>query len=268
MNDFRKQFSPKELGERASGWIKQYAERKTGAQSLVVGISGGIDSALVSTLCAMTGITTYIVMLPIHSFVGHGSLSRLHATSLKKRFKNVKILEIDLTEIFDLFEKTMNNSKQSSELGLANSRSRLRMMTLYQIATAHSGIVVGTGNKIEDFGVGFFTKYGDGGVDISPIADFTKTEVREIARALEVIDEIINAAPTDGLWEDGRTDEDQIGATYPELEKAMEFAEENPFFSPEDLEKLSPREQEVLHIYLDRHRKNLHKMNPIPVFKI
>jgi NAD+ synthase len=268
MNDFRKQFSPKELGERASGWIKQYAERKAGAQSLVIGISGGIDSALVSTLCAMTGMPTYVVMLPIHSFVGHGSLSRLHAASLKKRFKNVKILEIDLTETFDLFEKTMNNSKQESELGFANSRSRLRMMSLYQVATTHSGIVVGTGNKIEDFGVGFFTKYGDGGVDISPIADFTKTEVREIARELGVIPEILFVSPTDGLWEDGRTDEDQIGATYPELEKAMEFAEENPFFSLEDLEKLSPREQEVLHIYLDRHRKNLHKMNPIPVFKI
>ena len=142
------------------------------------------------------------------------------------------------------------------------------MTALYQVATTHSGIVVGTGNKVEDFGVGFFTKYGDGGVDISPIADFTKTEVREIARALGVILDVIEAAPTDGLWEDGRTDEDQIGATYPELEKAMEFVEENPFFEREDLEKLSKREREVLEIYMKRHLQNLHKMNPIPVFKI
>jgi NAD+ synthase len=268
MKRYRDQFTPQQLGERASSWIKQYAEVKAHAKSLVVGISGGIDSSLVSTLCAMTGLPTYAVILPIRSFANHTELARKHAKDLKRKHKNVKVLEIDLTPAFDSFEKIMSNSRQESELGFSNSRSRFRMTALYQVATAHSGIVVGTGNKVEDFGVGFFTKYGDGGVDISPIADFTKTEVREIAKDLGVIPEVLEAPPTDGLWEDGRTDEDQIGATYLELEKAMEFLDENPFFEKEDAEKLSQREREVLQIYMERHLQNIHKMNPIPVFKI
>jgi NAD+ synthase len=253
-----------EVAQRTSDWIKQYASRAK-VESLVVGISGGIDSAVVSTLCCMTGINTYLVSMPIKQNKEHLKRAHDHTFDLVKRFPNAKRIEIDLTEHFNLFE----NSLLSTELSLANTRSRLRMTMLYQVASNCMGIVVGTGNKIEDFGVGFFTKYGDGGVDISPIADFTKTEVRALAKELEIIQEIQDAKPSDGLWDsEGKDDEDQLGATYEELEIAMKYADTNPFFTSAEFDSLPDREREVLSIYLKRHRANLHKMNPIPVFTL
>lgn len=257
-------FMSKEVAQRTSDWIKQYAS-KAKVESLVVGISGGIDSAVVSTLCCMTGINTYLVSMPIRQNKEHLKRAHVHAIDLVKRFSNVKSLELDLTEHFNLFETSL----LSTELSLANTRSRLRMTMLYQVASNCMGIVVGTGNKVEDFGVGFFTKYGDGGVDISPIADFTKTEVRALAKELNIIEEIQIAKPSDGLWDlEGKDDEDQLGATYEELEIAMKYADNNQFFTPDEFDSLPEREREVLSIYLKRHRENLHKMNPIPVFTL
>lgn len=254
-------FMSKSVAHRTSDWIKQYAER-SGVKYLVVGISGGIDSAVVSKLCAMTGIDTYIVSMPIHQNSEHLERAHTHARDLTS-YSNVHFVEYDLTKHFDLFSGTL----VSSDLALANTRSRLRMVTLYQLACTVGGIVVGTGNKIEDFGVGFFTKYGDGGVDISPIGDLTKTEVRMLARELGIHQSIINAKPSDGLWDsDDKDDETQLGATYEELEKAMEFCAEKPLFTKEEFEALSTREQQVVGIYIQRHKANLHKMNPVPVF--
>lgn len=237
-------------------WIKDYAEPK--GLSLVVGVSGGVDSALVSTLCAETGLKTYVVSMPIHQKMDQLERARKHIDCLCERYTNVHSLEYDLTSVFDGFVSVFGHDMRS-HLSLANSRSRLRMATLYQVSGNVNGIVVGTGNKVEDFGVGFFTKYGDGGVDISPIADLTKTEVREMASRLGVSLEIVEASPTDGLWEDDRTDEDQIGASYEELEWAMDFEGDGSV--------LVGRQAEVLAIYRRLHAANLHKMVAVPVWK-
>jgi NAD+ synthase len=246
------------LQDRITTWIKDYAQQAN-MKSLVVGISGGIDSAVVSALCARTGLNTVAVTMPIRQRPDLHDLSMRQGAWLAERFDNVRHEIIDLTSTFDEFEQRL--ATYPNLLGLANSRSRLRMVTLYQIAQSVGGIVVGTGNKVEDFGVGFYTKYGDGGVDISPIADCYKTEVWQMGRELGVLDDIINAAPTDGLWDDGRTDQDQLGGlSYAELEVAMRM----------DLGEIvtdSPSMQDVLTKYRAIRSRSLHKMNPIPVFK-
>jgi len=233
-----------------SNWIKSYVNQMPNkAQSLVVGISGGIDSSVSSTLSAMTGLKTIVLTMPIKQKENQHDLSLKHQDWLLKKFKNVEAHTVNLDKLFESFSNTLN--KFDNEHGLANSRARLRMTTLYQVAAANNGIVVGTGNKVEDFGVGFYTKYGDGGVDISPIADCNKTEVWEIGKELEILEEIISASPTDGLWDDGRTDEGQLGLKYQELEEAMN----NPnSVNREKYEKI--------------RKQNLHKMEPIPVCKI
>jgi len=240
-----------------SEWIKNYC-KKNKLTNLIVGISGGIDSALVSTLCAETGLPTYVLSMPIKQKKEQLNRARNHASWLKTKYKNVEFIEIDLTNLFDMFKSSVSTQYQT-DLSLANSRSRLRMVTLYQYAGALKGIVVGTGNKIEDFGVGFFTKYGDGGVDISPIADLTKTEVRQLAKELDISNDILTAAPTDGLWDIDRTDEEQLGASYEELEWAMEYKKNN--------DALTDRQKEVLKIYKKFNKINKHKMVKIPIFK-
>ena len=219
------------------------------AQSLVIGISGGIDSSVTSTLCAMTGIKTIIVSIPIKQIASQHDLSLKHKEWLKEKFKNVEAYTIELNEVFKSFQSKL--SKFDNDYGMANSRARIRMTTLYQVAAANNGIVVGTGNKVEDFGVGFYTKYGDGGVDISPIADCTKTEVWELGKELKILEEIIKAQPTDGLWDDGRTDITQLGLTYQEIEEAMSNPNSTNRLKYEEIRKL-----------------NLHKMESIPVCKI
>ena len=248
-----------ELADEITAWISDYAE-SNGITTLVIGVSGGIDSAVTSTLSAKTGLTTIVLNMPIHQDRKQNELSNKHISWLESNFDNVEGRLVDLTGTYDSFTEEMNEHDLSS-LSLANSRARLRMTTLYAIAGSTGGIVVGTGNKVEDFGVGFFTKYGDGGVDISPIADLMKSEVYEIAKALDIVEEIQQAAPTDGLWEDGRTDEDQIGATYAELEWAMRH-EENPS------KDLTERQHRVLEIYRGFNKANSHKMNPIPIFEM
>lgn len=239
-------------------WIKDYTQ-SSGLKTLVVGISGGIDSALVSTLCCLTGIETWVISLPINQKDDQMERARKHSDWLQKRFDNVKFREIDLTGSFLNFKENFNTN-ELSDLSLANSKSRLRMTALYQIAGNRNGLVVGTGNKIEDFGVGFFTKYGDGGVDISPIADLYKSEVFKLGKELDIIPEIQNAKPSDGLWDDDRDDETQIGATYDELEWVMENYNETQ-------QNLSKREIEVLEIYNKFNNNNKHKMVNIPIFK-
>lgn len=247
------------LHERITTWIKDYAATH-GIKSLVVGVSGGIDSAVVSTLCARTGLPTHAVCMPIRQSKHTHELSVAHAYWLTKNYSNVTNYTIDLTPTFDKFELAMNGVF-TNELGFANSRSRLRMMTLYQIAQSEQGIVVGTGNKVEDFGVGFFTKYGDGGVDISPIADCMKTEVWAMGRELGIMQEIIDAPPTDGLWDDGRTDQDQLGGlSYQDLELAMQMDE--GIVKSDDPKLLAQLEK-----YRTIRSRSLHKMMPIPVFK-
>jgi len=233
-----------------SNWIKEYAmSLPFSPPSLIIGVSGGIDSAIASALCAKTGLKTIAVSMPIKQNSSQHDLSIRHLKWLKGKFSNVEIMTIELDEVFKSFELTMANF--NNKLAFANSRSRLRMVTLYQIAQANKGIVVGTGNKVEDFGVGFYTKYGDGGVDISPIADCTKTDVWNIGKSLEIINEIIEAAPTDGLWDDSRNDESQLGLTYEQIEEAMNNSNSK---------------------YYDKYKKvresNLHKMKPIPVCMI
>ena len=231
-------------------WISNYVNSMpTKAKSLVIGISGGIDSSVSSTLSAMTGLKTIAVSLPIKQKSDQHDLSLKHQEWLKKNFQNVSSFTIELDDIFKTFEKTLSNF--NNEHGMANSRARLRMSTLYQVAAANKGIVVGTGNKVEDFGVGFYTKYGDGGVDISPIADCNKSEIWELGKELNILQEIIEAPPTDGLWDDGRTDEGQLGLTYKELEEAM------------NNENSINRDK-----YIKIRNANLHKMEPIPVCKI
>ena len=249
-----------ELADEITAWIADYAE-SNGISTLVIGVSGGIDSAVTSTLSAKTGLSTIVLNIPIHQDPKQYELSNKHISWLESNFDNVESRLVDLTGTYDSFTEEMNEHDLSS-LSLANSRARLRMTTLYAIAGSTGGIVVGTGNKVEDFGVGFFTKYGDGGVDISPIADLMKSEVYEIAKALDIVEEIQQAAPTDGLWDDGRTDEEQIGATYTELEWAMAH-ENNP--SEEDM---TERQHLVLEIYRGFNKANSHKMNPIPIFEM
>ena len=241
--------NPAEKVKYISNWIKSYVDKMPSkAQALVIGISGGIDSSVSSTLSAMTGLKTIVLTMPIKQIENQHDLSLKHQQWLVKNFKNVEAHTISLDKLFETFSSTLN--KFDNEHGFANSRARLRMATLYQVAAANSGIVVGTGNKVEDFGVGFYTKYGDGGVDISPIADCTKTQVWELGKYLGVSDEIINSQPTDGLWDDGRNDVEQLGMSYEDLEKAMK-------------NKDDPNYQK----YLKIREKNLHKMNPIPVCK-
>ena len=241
---------PLEKAQFISNWIKDYVEKMPSkAQSLIIGISGGIDSSVSSTLSAMTGIKTIVLSMPIKQKSSQHDLSLKHQEWLVKNFDNVEAHTINLDKLFEAFESTLSNF--DSELGMANSRARIRMTTLYQVAAANTGIVVGTGNKVEDFGVGFYTKYGDGGVDISPIADCNKSEVWEIGNSINILQEIIEAAPTDGLWDDGRTDEGQLGLKYEELEEAMNNVNS---INREKYEKI--------------RKMNLHKMEPIPVCKI
>lgn len=240
-------------------WLDEYVS-KTGLDGFIIGISGGVDSALTSTLCALTGKKTLVVSMPIRQTKDEYTRAMNHIADLKQKYSNVESFDIDLTSTFTDFETKMPFPIQEQHLAMANSRSRLRMMTLYAIGQANKCLVTGTGNKVEDFGVGFYTKYGDGGVDISPIADLTKSEVWLLSLEVGVIQEIIDAAPTDGLWEDKRSDEDQIGASYPELEWAMEYKG--------DETNLSERQVEVLRIYRTFNRANKHKMEPIPVCNI
>jgi NAD+ synthase len=246
-----------DLATDITNWIREYCKQHK-IRSLVIGVSGGVDSAVTSTLCARTGIKTYAVTMPIHQDSDQTDRGVEHIKWLQK-VCNPSIVHVhkDLTPIYDQFTEVMND--QESDMGFANSRARLRMTTLYQIAACNSGIVVGTGNKVEDFGVGFYTKYGDGGVDISPIADLMKSEVRELGRWFGISDTILDAPPTDGLWGDGRTDEDQIGATYEELEWCMEY-DGDPTY-------LNDRQKEVMEIYQRFNQQNKHKMISIPIFK-
>ena len=232
---------------RIVDWIHDYVTRNH-VSGLVVGVSGGIDSAVSSTLAAHTGLPVHALGMPLHQNKDQENLSDVHLEWLDFNFSNVTVEKFDLSEVFDVFKSTMG-SYGEDKLALANSRSRLRMVTLYQVAQTVGGIVVGTGNKVEDYGIGFYTKYGDGGVDIAPIADLYKSEVWELGRHLGINERIINAKPTDGLWEDGRTDEDQIGVTYAQLEEAMEYGT-GPGL--ETLEHFS--------------KQNRHKMDPIPTF--
>jgi NAD+ synthase len=244
------------MHDKISKWLRDYLENAN-MHCFVIGISGGIDSALVSTLCARTGKPTIVVSMPIHQDREQLDRANKHIDWLKEKYANVEAYTKDLSVLFDNFKSLFGAPEH--KLALANSRSRLRMITLYQLAGMNRGLVVGTGNKVEDFGVGFFTKYGDGGVDLSPIGDLTKTEVRAMARELGIIEDILVAKPTDGLWDDGRTDEDQMGATYEELEWAMNF-QGNP-------EELVGKLEKVYYIYKTLNEQNKHKMVEIPVFK-
>ena len=245
-------------------WLTDYATQADSA-GFVVGVSGGIDSAVTSSLVARTGRPVLCLEMPIHQPPAHVSRARKHIDQLESRFDTVSSVRVDLTPTFDTFVAGLpeTTDKDQQFLSLANSRARLRMTTLYYFAALHGYLVAGTGNKVEDFGVGFYTKYGDGGVDLSPIADLLKSEVYALARAMDVIEEIQVAAPTDGLWVDDRSDEDQIGATYPELEWAMAFEDGDG-----DTSTLSDRQQEVLVIYRRYNRANRHKMEPIPVCEV
>jgi NAD+ synthase len=238
-----------ELETRIVSWLKDYAEQFN-IKAFVIGVSGGIDSAVSSTLAAKTGLPVYALGMPIYQKEEQETLSDAHLEWLESNFSNVVVQKFDLSKVFNTFEFTMREFGADKH-ALANSRSRLRMVTLYQVATTVGGIVVGTGNKVEDYGVGFYTKYGDGGVDIAPIADLYKTEVWELGKHFGVDERIINAAPTDGLWDDGRTDEDQLGASYVQLEEAMEYG--------------TGPGVEVLQKF---NSQNKHKMEPIPTFTL
>ena len=240
----------KEKIKLISNWISDYVKNMpVSAKSLVIGVSGGIDSSVSSTLSALTGLKTIVLCMPIKQHKSQHDLSIKHKDWLVKNFNNVEGHVIELDNLFKSFENKLSNFQ--NEHGFANSRARLRMTTLYQVAAANNGIVVGTGNKVEDFGVGFYTKYGDGGVDISPIADCNKSEIWEIGKELNILQEIIDATPTDGLWDDGRTDEGQLGMTYKDIELAMD-------------DPKSPNREKYEKIRLS----NLHKMEPIPICKI
>jgi len=242
--------SYEDLADKIVRWLKDYYWQYS-IKGFVVGVSGGIDSAVVSTLCARTGLPTYVLTMPLHSKDDNTELSELHAYGLVEKYPNVTLVNVDLTETYDKFMFWIDDTFTGNQLANANTKSRLRMVTLYQIAGSVGGIVVGTGNKVEDYGIGFFTKYGDGGVDIAPIADLYKTEVWELGEYLEVDERICDAIPTDGLWDDDRKDEDQIGASYEELEEAMEY-----------------RRGPALDILDEFNMKNKHKMEPIPTFKL
>lgn len=245
-------------------WLRDYAE-SAHANGFIIGISGGIDSAVVSTLCAHTGLPTLCMEMPIHQAPAQVSRGLNHIAWLKRHFSQVRKFEVPLTPVFDSLAGVLPEGKNLSQqaLALANTRARLRMTTLYYMATLHGCLVAGTGNKIEDFGIGFFTKYGDGGVDISPIADLTKTEVYEMGAFLGINQDIMEALPTDGLWEDERTDEQQIGASYKELEWAMAMAE-----AGKKAGDFEGRQTVVFSIFERLHTANLHKMIPIPVCHI
>lgn len=264
------------VAEFITQWLRDYALASK-QKGFVIGISGGIDSALTSTLCALTGLPVCCVELPLHQPLSQDSRAAQHVKWLQGKFATVESVRIDLSNHFDQLVKDWSKAESNDlqHLTLANTRSRLRMLSLYYQAGIRQYLVAGTGNKVEDFGVGFYTKYGDGGVDISPIADLTKTEVRALASELGINQEIILAPPTDGLWEDDRSDEDQIGASYPELEWAMNFCEQNgkreqgrwniaTLFADD----LSSRQKEILTIYVRLHNANRHKMIPIPVCEI
>jgi len=239
-----------QLKTRIVNWIKDYYW-KYNIKALVVGVSGGIDSAVVSTLCAETGFPTYILTMPLHSKKSNTELSDAHAHQLVEKYSNVTLVNVDLSETYDKFMFWVDNTFTGNQLANANTKSRLRMVALYQVAGSVGGIVVGTGNKVEDYGIGFYTKYGDGGVDIAPIADLYKSEVWELGEFLGVDQRICDAQPTDGLWDDDRKDEDQIGATYIELEEAMES-----------------KTGVAVNILEEYNKKNRHKMEPIPTFKL
>jgi NAD+ synthase len=255
-----------ELEDRIVKWISNYCITHPKLKSLVVGISGGIDSSVVSTLCALTGMPTYVVGMPINQLENQESLSDAHGKWLESKFNNVTFVKTDMSSVYDDFLQTISNdigeNFATNKLAQANTRSRLRMVTLYQIATSVNGIVVGTGNKVEDYGVGFYTKYGDGGIDIAPIADLYKTEVWMLGEHLGVDDRIVSAPPTDGLWDDGRTDEDQIGTSYAMLEWVMEKGlSEDPLF-------LNEEQTNAINVYQKFHMQNKHKMTEIPTFKL
>jgi len=256
----------KELANEIVAWLNNYA-KKNGAKGWVIGVSGGVDSALVSTLCAMTGLPTHCVILPCQTKGDQTSRGEKHIDWLQDNYNNVVFHKIDLTTTFEAFREEVRID-YNNDLAFANTKSRLRMIALYQVACCKGAFVVGTGNKVEDFGIGFFTKYGDGGVDISPISDLTKTEVRQMCRDLGVLPELSEAVPTDGLWADTRTDEDAIGASYEELEWAMKWVEDGKgCYSTVLLEGLTPRQKQVLEIYTTRHAATLHKLAPIPTFR-
>lgn len=257
----------KELANQIVAWLDNYAVNSK-RDAFTVGVSGGVDSGLVSTLCAMTGKRTCLVVLPCESFHMGIDNANKHIDWLQGKYSNVERFQVDLTSTFTTFKDSLPPTLRDGDaanLAFANAKSRLRMIALYQVATLTGGLVVGTGNKVEDYGVGFFTKYGDGGVDLSPIADLTKTEVRKMATDLGVIPEVAGAIPTDGLWTDGRSDESQIGATYQELEWVMQSMETNPYL--EQMGSLNDRQKEVIKIYNRWHNMTAHKTRPIPTFK-
>ena len=242
------------VAEHIKNWILNYSKLSK-TKGFIIGISGGIDSAVTSTLAAATGLKIVCLEMPIHQNKNQVNRAKKHIKWLKENFVNVSSIEFELTQVFEKFKSKLNN--ESNELALANTRARLRMTTLYYFAQHYNLLVLGTGNKVEDFGIGFFTKYGDGGVDLSPIADLLKSEIQEIAKYLKINPDIINTPPTDGLWENNRTDEEQIGASYTELEWAMNFQG--------NLKSLTKRKKQVLEIYKSFNKKNQHKMNPIPI---
>ena len=248
-----------EVNDHVVNWLRTYAEN-AGVRGFVIGISGGIDSAVTSTLCAQTGLEVLCVEMPIHQAASHVSRAREHISQLKKRFYNVQSEVADLTPVFESFKVAvpMGDTDAKTNLSLANTRARLRMTTLYYLAGINGFLVAGTGNKVEDFGVGFYTKYGDGGVDLSPIADLMKSDVYALGQFLNVPKSILEAAPTDGLFGDDRSDEDQLGASYDELEWAMSSIESGAVAETE-------RQVKVLEIYKKLHRNNRHKMDAIPV---
>ena len=242
-----------------SNWLKSYAQN-AGVKGFVIGISGGIDSAVTSTLAAKTGLPLLCVELPIHQNKIQVERGLKHIAWLKESFENVSSVELQLSSVYDSFTSQLSDNEAQNELALVNTRARLRMTTLYYFAQSKHSLVLGTGNKVEDFGIGFFTKYGDGGVDISPIADLLKSEIYALGKTLNINNEILRAAPTDGLWGDDKTDEEQIGASYPELEWAMAFNG--------DTNSLTERKKQVLQIYTKLNRANQHKMHAIPVCTI
>lgn len=251
----------KECVNYITDWLLNYS-KDSKTKGFVVGISGGIDSAVTSTLAAKTGLNVLCLEMPIHQEINQVDRAKEHINWLKKNFKNVSSLSVELGETYDYFKNSVCKGIQGDkyQIALVNSKARLRMTTLYFYAQLNNYLVLGTGNKVEDFGIGFYTKYGDGGVDVSPIADLLKSEVFLIGKTLGVINSILNAAPTDGLWNDNRTDEDQIGATYEELEWSMAFEG--------NIDDLNERQQEVLDIYNRLNKANEHKMIPIPICKI
>ena len=250
----------KKIIEHIVQWLGDYLDQ-SGLKGFTIGISGGIDSAVASTLCALSGKTVLALNMPIYQAEDQLSRAAKHVSWLKKTFPNVQSSDIELTPIFEQIKTSFPADIQDG-LTMANTRSRLRMLTLYAAASHHKFLVVGTGNKVEDFGIGFFTKYGDGGVDISPIADLMKTEVYALGKELGIQEEILNAPPTDGLWEDNRTDEKQIGASYAELEQAMQY------IASGETKKLTDREKEVVDIFKRLNAVNRHKMQPVPVCRI